>query len=294
MACASSSRAGARCSRFSCAADTPSAGDIGLDGLGRGSVHPWIRWNARIASSSYVEPPPLPLPRIHHIYVTINSGVCTRRDHPPASCTRKLCFRYAVACWTQEGNVLDAVRVSDSAQVVLKIHSPLDPLPKQQEIATLRYFSSASLVDDPHNHILPLLDVLEVPGTGSFDWTDVLEDASAGGGGIRIAVMPLLRDWYSPPFCMVVEALAFIKQMLEVCPFLPYRQPIPSPANTTTSAIDPYSNPRHTHALSTPYAHTLSLQGLAFLHAHGVAHRYCIPPSFPTLHLTFVLPVPQL
>ncbi|ETW79686.1 hypothetical protein HETIRDRAFT_419350 [Heterobasidion irregulare TC 32-1] len=127
-----------------------------------------------------------------------------------------------------EANVLDAVRVSDGAQVVLKIHSPVDPLPKQQEISTLRYFSSTSLADDPHNHVLPLLDVLEVPGTGSFDWTDVPEGASAGASGIRIAVMPLLRDWYSPPFCMAVEALVFIKQMLE---------------------------------------------GLAFLHAHGVAHR---------------------
>ncbi|THH04988.1 hypothetical protein EW146_g10020, partial [Bondarzewia mesenterica] len=103
--------------------------------------------------------------------------------------------------------VLDAVRVSDNTQVLLKIHTPLDALhvhpSKEHELAVLAYFSSPPLSDDPRNHCVPLLDVLDV-----------------SGDDVRISVTPLFRDWYAPPFCMTVEALGFIRQLLEGLEFM--------------------------------------------------------------------------
>ncbi|KAI0060102.1 hypothetical protein BV25DRAFT_1839864 [Artomyces pyxidatus] len=106
------------------------------------------------------------------------------------------------------GNDLNPLACEDSIVVViLKIHTPLNG-PDNEEIEILRYLSSSELASDPRNHCVPLLDVLEVEGH-----SPVLR-------GVRIAVLPLFRDWYEPRFNMVVEALSFIKQMLEGLDFM--------------------------------------------------------------------------
>jgi len=100
--------------------------------------------------------------------------------------------------------VLDAVRVQDGRQVLLKLWNNdwLD----RPELEALRHFSQASRVNHRSNHVVPLLDVLTVAG-----WKDSFDG---------ILVEPLLRDWDEPPFVMVAEGLAFILQLLEGLEFL--------------------------------------------------------------------------
>ncbi|KZO95061.1 hypothetical protein CALVIDRAFT_599508 [Calocera viscosa TUFC12733] len=95
--------------------------------------------------------------------------------------------------------VLDAVRMKDGRQVLLKLwnRDMLDG----PELDVLQYFSDPARASDPANHIVPLFDLLKIAGwERSFD---------------GILVEPLLREWSEPPFIMVAEALSFIIQLLE-------------------------------------------------------------------------------
>ncbi|KZT56495.1 kinase-like protein [Calocera cornea HHB12733] len=95
--------------------------------------------------------------------------------------------------------VMDATRISDGVQVLLKlwINNERDG----PEMGILRYFSDPSRVNDPCNHCVPLLDSFSLVG---------LERAFE-----EIIVEPLLRDWRYPPFYMVAEALSFMLQLIE-------------------------------------------------------------------------------
>jgi hypothetical protein len=71
--------------------------------------------------------------------------------------------------------------------------------PYEVEIATS--FSSKDLTSDPKNHCIPIYDVLTVP-----------DDPKN-----TIIVMPLVRDFESPPFRTVGEAVDFFGQFFEAC-----------------------------------------------------------------------------
>jgi len=64
----------------------------------------------------------------------------------------------------------------------------------------MRYLSSEPLASDPRNRCVPLLDVLEPP-----DEPEMI-----------ILVMPLLREYTSPPFDTVGEVMDCCRQLFEV------------------------------------------------------------------------------
>ncbi|KAJ2968427.1 hypothetical protein NUW54_g13221 [Trametes sanguinea] len=105
------------------------------------------------------------------------------------------------------------------------------------EIAT--YLSSAELRNDPRNHSVPIWDVLDDPQDDTISYL----------------VMPLLRYLDSPPFETVENVLDCCEQLIEVR------------LGTTHCSPCAYASSAHP-----PYA---MLQGMVFLHEHGVAHRDC-------------------
>ncbi|KAA1466879.1 hypothetical protein DENSPDRAFT_812250 [Dentipellis sp. KUC8613] len=127
----------------------------------------------------------------------VGSWVGTGRD--PLACEDSIVV---------DSTVIDAVRTADGAQVLLKVHTPLS-VPGEApalspEIDILAFFAAEPRARDPRNHCVPLLDVL----------------APVPGGPLRISVMPLFRDWYAPPMRMAIEALAFVRQLLEGLAFM--------------------------------------------------------------------------
>jgi hypothetical protein len=98
--------------------------------------------------------------------------------------------------------VLDATRISDNAQVILKLHVPSgEDRNGLEEIEILQHFSSPEFKDDPSNHIVPCLDVFPIP------------DVSEGS----FIVMPLLSKYNLPEFWDLGEVHDFLEQIFEVC-----------------------------------------------------------------------------
>jgi len=113
------------------------------------------------------------------------------------------------AILSRRGNCLDAIRIFDGVQVFLKC------VPKDSpEMAIEAYPTSAELRNDPHNHCVPLLDVISNP------------DEPA----VVVLVFPILRPLDLPYVATIGEAIDFVEQ---------------------------------------------TLQGLAYLHRHKIAHRDC-------------------
>ena len=98
----------------------------------------------------------------------------------------------------QSLHVLDAIRISNGQRVLFKV-IPDDPLHDLERI-TLQHLNSPSLMADPRNHTVPLLDVLKLPHSGE-----------------STLVMPLLHRFDDPPFETVGEAVEFFRQIFEVC-----------------------------------------------------------------------------
>ncbi|KAG8954541.1 hypothetical protein FRC03_011438 [Tulasnella sp. 419] len=95
--------------------------------------------------------------------------------------------------------LLDAERMSDNKTVILKHTKAETP-----EIPIGQYLSSPDLQAHPHNHSIPLLDVLKDPSDPEHVFL----------------VFPLLRPITFPRFATVGECLDFMKQMLEGLCFL--------------------------------------------------------------------------
>ncbi|KDR79995.1 hypothetical protein GALMADRAFT_1174063 [Galerina marginata CBS 339.88] len=96
--------------------------------------------------------------------------------------------------------VLDAVRVSDGAKVVLKkvnIH---------QDIPILEFLNSPELLLDPRNNTVPILDLIPLPNDGNF----------------ALIVMPMLRhfDSHIIPFRHVSEVVEALEQFIQGLAFL--------------------------------------------------------------------------
>jgi hypothetical protein len=68
-----------------------------------------------------------------------------------------------------------------------------------REVQISQYFSEERVRNDPWNHCVPILEVLDLPETDG-----------------AILVMPFLRRFDDPPFLTVGEALDFIHQIFEV------------------------------------------------------------------------------
>jgi hypothetical protein len=66
----------------------------------------------------------------------------------------------------------------------------------------LQMFSSHELRHDPHNHCVPLLDVIDLSGRRKH--------------GRKLLVMPLLRQFDDPPFQTYGEFVASFTQICEV------------------------------------------------------------------------------
>jgi len=98
-------------------------------------------------------------------------------------------------------DVMDATQISDGQFVVLKKTSK-SRNPSETDI--LHWFSSGSAANDPRNHVVPILQVLDVPHE---------ED-------LIIIVMPLLRKYDNPWFDTVGEALECIRQLFEGLQFM--------------------------------------------------------------------------
>ncbi|KAG8913703.1 hypothetical protein FRC01_004418 [Tulasnella sp. 417] len=104
-------------------------------------------------------------------------------------------YRYEDATLPLHSKRLDAHRVSDGRPVFLKLTLGSSP-----EIEIARILASPTLKDDPRNHCVPFLDILEDP---------VLPD------GV-ILVLPLLRMIDRPPPATIQEFVSLIDQTLEL------------------------------------------------------------------------------
>jgi hypothetical protein len=91
----------------------------------------------------------------------------------------------------------DVTRTSDGVKVALKIVKP-STFPYEVDIAT--FCCSKHLISDPHNHCVPIYDVLTVPGQNDE----------------VILVMPMLRDWDEHAFATIGEGVEFFSQLFEV------------------------------------------------------------------------------
>ncbi|KAF8203469.1 kinase-like domain-containing protein [Mycena galopus ATCC 62051] len=92
------------------------------------------------------------------------------------------------------GGVLDATRISDGAQVILKF---IEPISAETEVARF-------LANEPgaHEHCVPMLDLLTVDDE------------------LSIMVMPRMHDCAKPTFETIGEVVEFIRQVLEGLVFL--------------------------------------------------------------------------
>ncbi|KAG8917936.1 hypothetical protein FRC02_002768 [Tulasnella sp. 418] len=97
------------------------------------------------------------------------------------------------------GGIMDAQRSSDGSVVMMKILQK-----NSAELQITSRFSSKEMRDDPDNHCVPLLDVLDDP----------LDSQKC------IMVLPLLRDSREPRFASIGDCIDFVEQTLKGILFL--------------------------------------------------------------------------
>ncbi|KAG8740316.1 hypothetical protein FRC10_004498 [Ceratobasidium sp. 414] len=130
--------------------------------------------------------------------------------------------------------ILDATRVKDQLQVVIKMSAPSDvDREGEQELPIIQHFSSPPYRDEPTNHVVPCLDSFPMPGI-------------EGG---TFFVMPLLSQYANPPFFDLSEVRDFLLQVFEV------RSNDIASANIMMDKRPLYDEPFH------PYYQHLSLDG---------------------------------
>ncbi|KAG8688576.1 hypothetical protein FRC11_005197 [Ceratobasidium sp. 423] len=100
---------------------------------------------------------------------------------------------------------LDAVRVTDDLQVIIKMIIPYDDDREgEEELDILQYLSSEQFTADPTNHAVRCLDSFPIPGV-------------KGGA---FCVMPLLTEYNNPPFNSLGEIHDLLAQLFEGLHFL--------------------------------------------------------------------------
>ncbi|KAG8716783.1 hypothetical protein FRC08_008808 [Ceratobasidium sp. 394] len=101
--------------------------------------------------------------------------------------------------------ILDATRVEDRMQVIIKILSPSSvDREGEEELQILQHFSSPPYSKNPANHVVPCLDSFPIP------------DLEGG----TFVVMPLLSKYTNPPFSDLSEIYDFLMQVFEGLEFL--------------------------------------------------------------------------
>ncbi|KAG8757586.1 hypothetical protein FRC11_004443, partial [Ceratobasidium sp. 423] len=100
--------------------------------------------------------------------------------------------------------VLDATRIADNRQVVVKMLRPQQGREGRDELAILQHFATPALRDDPRNHIVPCLDTFPIPGEESA----------------HFVVMPLLGRYDEPAFDRIAEVHDFLQQLFEGLQFM--------------------------------------------------------------------------
>ena len=130
-------------------------------------------------------------------------------------------------------HVIDATRISDGKLVTIKCLET-DGL----EIRIAIMLGTPPLSEDPNNHSVPVLDTFE-------------DETNAG---VSYIVMPLLRNFDSPPFESVEDVLEFSEQVLEV---------------SMSMLMSDLQHAKLIYIVNV-------LQGLSFLHQTGIAHRYVV------------------
>ncbi|KAH7332913.1 kinase-like domain-containing protein [Rhizoctonia solani] len=100
--------------------------------------------------------------------------------------------------------VLDATRIKDNRQVVIKILKPEQGGEGKEELAVLQHFATPPLRDDASNHVVPCWDTFPIPGEehGCF------------------VVMPLLGRYDEPAFDTISEVHDFLQQLFEGLEFM--------------------------------------------------------------------------
>ncbi|KAK0442780.1 uncharacterized protein EV420DRAFT_1071239 [Desarmillaria tabescens] len=96
--------------------------------------------------------------------------------------------------------VLNVVRMKDKTKVVLRItRSDTD------ELTIAKRLSEPTLLQDPRNHTVPILDIIPIPSDKEK----------------RVfMVMPMLKDSYSPPFHCLSEFVNTFRQLLDGLDFM--------------------------------------------------------------------------
>ncbi|KAF7357872.1 Protein kinase domain-containing protein [Mycena venus] len=132
---------------------------------------------------------------------------------------RKTSFTSEDAWRLTNGAVIDAVRVSDNTNVVLKrINKDQDHHPHEVEIGNFL----TALGPTSANHCVPTLDTLHPP-----------DDEN-----ISIIVMPLLRKYDSPRFDTVGEAVEFFRQIFEGLQFMHHHHVAHRDCNSNNIMMD--------------------------------------------------------
>lgn len=93
--------------------------------------------------------------------------------------------------------MLDATRISDGAQLMLK---RVNPALQPNEVTIGRFFSTEPHSTHKNNHCIPIYDVLDVPDDDTY----------------VIIVMPFLSSWDTPAFDTVGETVEFFRQIFKV------------------------------------------------------------------------------
>lgn len=93
--------------------------------------------------------------------------------------------------------MLDATRISDGTQVMMKI---VESSKNPHEVEITKLLSSGSNASHPSNYCVPLYDALDVPDME----------------GHTLIVIPFLRHWEFPLFETIGEAIEFFRQIFEV------------------------------------------------------------------------------
>ncbi|KAL5637305.1 hypothetical protein ACGC1H_001074 [Rhizoctonia solani] len=100
---------------------------------------------------------------------------------------------------------LDAIRIADGLQVIIKMIIPSDDNREgEEELDILKYLSSEECITDPANHAVQCLDSFSIPGVekGAF------------------CVMPLLTAYNYPAFHSLGEIHDLLKQIFKGLQFL--------------------------------------------------------------------------
>ncbi|GAB1517712.1 hypothetical protein RhiTH_000762 [Rhizoctonia solani] len=154
-----------------------------------------------------------------------------------------------------ELGIVDAIRVSDGAHIVLKAVRSAPPttltsLGQPDELGILKRLHTPPFTGHICNHAVPLLGSLPMPCTTEGS----------------IAVLPLLRVYDDPPFVNVGEAVEFMKQVLRGLAFM-HAQNVAHrdirPSNIMMAGEVLYDQPFH------PVAQSLSLDAQTILRPHA-------------------------